>query len=309
MGSPRGDESLLARYLLGDLTEDEQVQVEDRAFADDHYLATLETVESDLIDAYVRGELNPTERMKFQSRFLPAPSRRRKVEFAYALATIVAEPHTTRPADAPRHSAWQSMVNLVRGWSPGLRLAAGMASLFCIIGVSWLVVEDAGMRSRMATLEAQHRDLQTREDTLRRQLGEEQGRAAALTAQLQKDAASVSARSFTVASLVLVPGLSRAESANEQLVLPPSAQLARIEIQLEPRDDFPRFRLELRTRGNEVLTQANVPRHGTGASAAVSFDVPASILVAGEYELTLEGVTNNGSAQNIGFYYFRVQKD
>ena len=162
-------------------------------------------------------------------------------------------------------------------------------------------------RSRMAALETQRRDLQAREDTLRRQLGEEQGRAAALTAQLQKEGASIGTRSLPIASLVLVPGLSRAESAHEQLVLQPSAQLARIEIQLEPRDDYPRFRVELRTRaGNDVLTQANTPGHRTGAGTVVSFDAPASVLAPGEYELTLKGVANNGSAQNIGFYYFSV---
>src|SRR5712692_1851911 len=120
---------------------------------------------------------------------------------AYALASIAEETHIAVPVDAPRHSAWQSVVDLVRGWNPGLRLAAGMASLLCIIGVPWLVVENTGVRSRMAALEAQRRDLQARENTLRRQLGEEQGRAAALTAQLQKDAGSVGTRPFAVASL------------------------------------------------------------------------------------------------------------
>jgi len=53
MRSDRSDERLLVRYLLGYLSEEEQVQVEDRAFADQDYLGSLEATEADLIDAYV----------------------------------------------------------------------------------------------------------------------------------------------------------------------------------------------------------------------------------------------------------------
>ena len=91
MRSERADEKLLVKYLLGNLSEEEQVQVEDRAFADADYLGALEAAEADLIDAYVRGELSQSDRRGFERRFLTSPQRRSKVEFARALATIAAE--------------------------------------------------------------------------------------------------------------------------------------------------------------------------------------------------------------------------
>src|SRR5260370_12095322 len=66
---------------------------------------------------------------------------------AYALASIAEETHIAVPVDAPRHSAWQSVVDLVRGWNPGLRLAAGMAALLCIIGVPCVVFQNTRARS------------------------------------------------------------------------------------------------------------------------------------------------------------------
>jgi len=42
MGSERVDEQLLVKYLLGNLPDTEEVQVEDRAFADANYLGALE---------------------------------------------------------------------------------------------------------------------------------------------------------------------------------------------------------------------------------------------------------------------------
>ena len=166
------------------------------------------------------------------------------------------------------------------------------------------MVQNMAMRSRMAVLESQRHDLETREQGLRRQLGEEH--SGNLAAQRQPQQSTSGA--FAVASLVLVPGLSRAETRVEALVLTPSAQIAHIEIQLEARDDYPRFRAELRTRrGEEVLTRSNLPRHRTNTGYAVSFDVPTSALAAGEYELSLKWVDHQ-AVVDIGYYYFGVRK-
>src|SRR5690348_8466855 len=95
MPSERVDEGLLIRYLLGNLNEKEEEQVEDRAFGDPDYRKTLEAVETDLIDTYVRGGLSPAERRAFEHRFLTSPTRWTKVEFARALARVADE--TGRP--------------------------------------------------------------------------------------------------------------------------------------------------------------------------------------------------------------------
>jgi hypothetical protein len=106
-----------------------------------------------------------------------------------------------------------------------------------------------------------------------------------------------------------MPGLTRAETAREQLVLSLAAQIARIEIQLEPRDDYSRFRAELRTRaGEEILTRTNLRRRQAGGAYIVSVDVPSSALAAGEYELALKGLTPNQPESDIGYYYFGVRK-
>jgi hypothetical protein len=303
------DEMLLIKYLLGDLSEEEQVRVEDRAFADADYRGALEAVEADLIDAYVRGELLPAERRGFERRFLISPQRRKKVAFARDLARVVAEAKAAESASSIRLSAWQALLRLVRGWNPVLQFAAGLAVLIFVVGSSLLAIQGVAMRSRVAVLETQRHDLQARTEELQRQLGEEQARAGSLAAQLQQQQKAGGAPVPLVASLVLLPGLSRAESRREQLVLNPSAQIAHIEIQLEPGDNYPRFRAELRTlRGEEVLIRGSLPRRRATAGYSVSFDVPASALAEGQYELALKGLLNDQSLQDVGYYYFGVQK-
>jgi len=301
---------LLVKYLLGDLSEDEQVRVEDRAFADADYRRALDAAEADLIDAYVRGELLPVERRAFERRFLISPQRRKKVAFARDLAIVAAEAKAAESETFIRLSAWQTLVRFVRGWNPALQFAAGLAALIVVAGASLLAFQYAGMRSRVAVLETQRHNLETRTEELQRQLGEEQARAGNLAAEVrQQQTAGVTPPQSLIASLVLLPGLSRSESRREQLVLNPSTQIAHIEIQLEPRDDYPRFRAELRTiGGDEVLIRGNLPRRAATSGYTVSVDVPASALAMGQYELALKGILNDQSLQDIGYYYFSVQK-
>ena len=290
MPSERIDEKLLVRYLLGELSEPEQAEVEDRAFADPAYLNALDAAEADLIDAYVRGELRESERRAFERRFFTSPGRRGKVEFARALATLASELKADETAAAVRPPFWRSLFQF--------RFAAALAALVCTAGLSWLAFQNSEFRARTAALE--------------RQLSREQGRARTLAAELQKQrepAAAAPAPTPVIAALVLLPGLSRAENRRAELVLNPGAQLAHIEIRLEVRDDFPRFRAELRSRaGEEILALGNLPVRRASAGNSVGFDVPAAALPAGDYELALKGIAPGRPAEDIGYYYFNVRK-
>jgi hypothetical protein len=296
---------LLIKYLLGKLTEQEQILVEDRAFADRNYLDALEAAETDLIDAYAHNELSQTDRRVFEWRFLTSTQRRSKVEFARALASIGAE---SEVRESP-NTGWRSFISVFRGWTPAFQLAAGMAALMCITGSAWLVFENAAIRSRVASLEAQRRDYELMEQRLRQQLDVEQRRATSHVAQSPNLQQSQATPEPLVASLVLLPGLARSGTRSDRLVLSPSIQVVRVEIPLESRDDYPRFAAEIRTRrGEEILFRSNLVKRRTGADFTVSFDVPASALTSGDYELVLKGLGGDQVTQEVGYYYFRVQK-
>jgi hypothetical protein len=304
MRSQGVDETLLIRYLLGKLNDDEQVQVEDRAFADPDYLGALEAAEADLIDAYVRGELPKSDCGAFERQFLTSSGRRRKVEFAKALIRVAAELH--EPLIPEPRWGWQIFKARFGIWHPKLQLTAGLIALVCLASGSWLVVENVLMRSRNAALESQRRDLERRHQILQQELTEERSRAANLAQPSQQRSAESAP---LISSLVLTPGISRSQSNVELLALDPSAQVARIEIELESRDEFPRFRAGLYTRvGTEVLIFGNLARRRTATGNVVSFDVPASALATGDYELRLQGLAAGQLSEDIGYYYFRVQK-
>jgi hypothetical protein len=303
------DELLLVKYLLGRLTEDEQASVEDRAFADRDFLSALDAVEADLIDAYVRGELSQEDRRAFEHRFLASPQRRRKVEFAQALRQVT-DDAPPQPSRAPEpQSSWLALWNPFRAWSPALRFAGAMGAVLCVAGGTWLAVENGSMRSRVAALETARHDLEGRTRTLQQELGQAQARADGLAALARNNTPATASRNPLMASLTLMAGPTRAESRTEQMVLDRGTQIAHIAIQLEPRDEYPRFRAEVHTRGGrEVVTFGGLARQSAGGAQSVSMDVPASALATGDYEIALKGLRDGEAPQDIGYYYFRVQK-
>lgn len=294
MQPERADEKLLVKYLLGYLSEDEQVEIEDRAFVDKTYLAQLEAAEVDLIDAYINGDLRADERRAFEGRFLTSPQRRRKVQFARDLARAAAQHTVTEP---------RSMFSVVTRWTPRFQLAGAFAAVVVVAGVSWLALQNAAMRARIAALEDNRRESESREEALRRQVAE-QKRPANMTVETDPGE-----RVPLVPALVLAPGLTRGESTIPELTLNASAQIANIEVRLEPRDEFPSYRAELLTRkGEEILAVSNLRRHQNGAASLVLLSVPVSNLASGDYELSLKGVAADRSMQDIGYYYFSVKK-
>jgi hypothetical protein len=165
------------------------------------------------------------------------------------------------------------------------------------------------VRARLADFEAERHNQQAREEALKQKVAEEEARSAGLAAQLAQKPSQRGPSVPSVASLVLLPGVSRGQANRAQLLVPSSVQLARIEVQLEARDEYPRFRAELRTAGGEdTLIRGNLRTHRSSAGRAVMLDVPASALATGEYELALKGVASRERTEDVGYYYFSVQK-
>jgi len=82
MNERGNDEESARRYLLGQLSEPEQIAIDDRLLLDDAYFQRLEMIEDELIDDYISGTLSESDRQAFSSHFLAAPERRKKLEFA-----------------------------------------------------------------------------------------------------------------------------------------------------------------------------------------------------------------------------------
>jgi hypothetical protein len=321
------NEKLIAQYLLGELPEEQQVEIEDRAFADKEYLASITAVENDLIDEYARNELSESERRRFESRFLASAERRKRVAFAKALAGVTSAAPVVetarRPVVASAGVSWrESLEAFIGGLIPVPRFAMGVAMVVLLGGSVSLVTETLRLRSQLYQMKAEN---QSRQDELQRQFESERRRSEELVASLnqekqQREQTDESLRQLSetpetpapkpvIAALTLLPGISRGAGDKPRLVLPENARLVRLNIGIEPEEPFKAYAVELRTvSGQSVWNRENLtPRDRRGARA-IGLTLPATAVKPGEYELRLKGVAEGGATEDVGFYYFTVTK-
>ena len=319
------NETLIARYLLGELSEEQQVEIEDRAFADKDYLASITAVENDLIDDYVRNELSAAERGRFEKRFLAAPERRKRIEFARALSGVMAEVPVSRRAVVQDTKSWSwrdAIYAFINGLAPTAKIAFVSAVPLLVIGAGWLFIETLRLRRELTELRVEN---QSQQNLQQQALDLERRRNQELNAQLnqekqQREQTDESLRELSeagealtpaprpvIAALTLLPGLSRGANDQPSLVLPEDARLVQIQIGIDPEEQYKKFTVELRTlSGLGVWTRENLNARNRRGVRAVGLTLPASALRAGDYELRLRGVDESG-AEDIGFYYFTVK--
>lgn len=102
---------MITAYLMGELSEPEQEQMEVRYFTDDDLFQRLLALEDDLINRYARGVMSDGERKRCERYFMKSPARRERVG-------LVSVPLGGEPAGARRLSWWRALRGLWRPKSP-----------------------------------------------------------------------------------------------------------------------------------------------------------------------------------------------
>ena len=76
------DDEELIQYVLGLLPDEATERLDEASIADDEVAAQLRSVETDLVDSYVRGQLVGATLERFESYYLMSPRRRESVREA-----------------------------------------------------------------------------------------------------------------------------------------------------------------------------------------------------------------------------------
>lgn len=116
MTDQSNDSKMITAYLLGELSEPEQEEIEVRYFTDDALFEQLLAIEDDLIDRYARGQMSDSERLRLERHFMKSPMRRKRVRFAAALLRHIG----ALAADVRRQrlSWWRELRMLLRAKGP-----------------------------------------------------------------------------------------------------------------------------------------------------------------------------------------------
>jgi hypothetical protein len=255
------------RYLLGELTESERDEAEERLLRDAGVVEELEQAEDELVEGFLGGALAPSERQRFEDHFLASPRHRRQLQAARVVRDhFLAQVAAAGPAPA-------------RGLGPALLAAAAVLVLALAAELWW---------SRHQTP---------------RPGGPPQ---ASITTTTMPGPEPPSPSEHAVV-LRLRPGqtMGAPDAARPQATLTPASETLRLELILE-RDDFDSYQARLSAAEGERWRVEHVRPLRTPEGATVVVEVPVRELGATDYRVRLFGERDGHPSPAVASYSFRV---
>lgn len=319
------------RYLLGDLAEEDATPLEEDYFADDSAFEAAELAEDEIIDAYVRNELSPEDRKRFEERLLPSPRISQRIEFAKMLAARassrrvpqrdgLAQPSPQESA-SDQKQADDPVDQISRWWNTGFwpsltfrRLAFTSLTLVLIgavvLDVDWLRIRDETKRlsASRAELEREKRDLiaennkrslETQE--LAEALKTKEAENAKLNEQLELALNKPSSPPPVISILLSIAG-SRGGGTDQSVRLPEEPAILKIRIPLEEAK-YERYFVTVKTTDDRVVSGPHqLKAHGK----TLTLQLASTRFIPDDYIVTVSGLNSSGKAEEIEDYTLRV---
>lgn len=296
------NDELLTRYLLGDLPAEQAEQLDELSVADDEFAWRLNGVENDLVDGFVRGELEGETLQKFQSVYLSSTMRRQKVEFATGLLEL--EKRAALQAAGPKRAklstgrwGWLDAISFQQ-WS----FAAAAVALLLI--AAFLFTDNLRLRRQVDQARA---NSSQHEQQLQQELDRQRAANAEVHGELDRAHGDGQDLAQLKTVSLLLPPPTRGVGPLQSVVVHPGTDLVVVLLTLES-DAFPQYRVALKDPAiqREVWHSPDLSASSAAGHKAVAVSVPAKLLQQGHYLAELTGIRRNGVTEPIGDYPFGV---
>jgi hypothetical protein len=303
------EERQMSRYLLGQLGDQEQKQLEERLMTQDDSFEQLQVLEDELIDEYLKNKLSERDREDFEKHFL-SPERRQRLRFATALRSYVATANEGKEREHSKVSLWQTFWAALRTPSPTLSYGLSLAMLAVLVGSLWMAGTIRHLNTEVARVRTEQGSLQAREQQLQRQLEEQRGHSVELEQQLllaQAQSPKVSENSSAaLVALALTPGLVRDAGTSNNLTISSDTRLVALRLELADQT-YESYRVVLQdSQGSEICILNKVKPKRLGTNPFITLTFPADILPPDDYSLKLSGASKTGEFDPLDNYRFRV---
>lgn len=287
--------NLVRRYLLGDLPEREQLQLEEAYFANHETFEQVWDWENELVDSYVRGQLTKQERDLFERNYLTTPKHQQRVAVARRLvqAADAAVVPTREIVTDTSPSWWASLMAFFS--VPQMAWGGAAALLLLTLGGWWYLRNTGGEQIARVTPQpsATASPIITTPNPV------------PTISPVAQPAPQVSptVQPAVPAILALALGGALRKSGDVQpLAIPRGTKQVRLQLPLEG-EAYSSYQIRLRSiAGAAVLNQTA----SAANKKAVMVLIPANKLSPGDYILTLSGVTSSNETEELQQHLLRV---
>jgi hypothetical protein len=176
------DEKMMVDYLLGRLPESETERLDELSIADDEFAEKLRSVENDLVDSYVRGELSGNVLDNFKSHYMQSSRRREKLAFAETFVNTI----DNSKSALPEESTVRTYRRKVFFTTPAFQWGFAAAALVILLLSGYLIFENFRLRNEIELARTNQESLKQREQELQRKLAEQHSSDIATKNELER---------------------------------------------------------------------------------------------------------------------------
>lgn len=306
----------MVRYLLGEVTDEEQARVEEQFFLDPDYLEELQALEEELIRDYLQGRLSDRERKGIEVIYLDSPELNKRVEFSRSLIGHLSRLRTARREE--QVSWWQSLLASLRLQRPAVRISLATACIIMLVAAPALLVQTVRLSNSLEQAQSERAALKQNEQELQRQLDEQRLRDDQLREQLDRlerergmledELVRLKQRQSIIVSLSM-SGNSVRSVEPKKLVIQSGAIRVRLELSVESQIEYRSYSVRLKMVGGDYIQVQISPRTKRATSGKIVIvSLAADLFTTGDYLLQLSGVTASGVEEDVEDYSFSVEK-
>jgi hypothetical protein len=321
-------EKQMIRYLLGEMSIDEQIEMETGYFTDPENFNMLQVVEQDLIEGYINNKLSASGRAKFEQHFLSTPARREQVQFFKTLTKVIPfefdQPVLAVPESIPaaafervdvgqKSSWWETIVAPFRVNKFAMGMSFAVAILILAIAGSWVLF---GTRQQSGGELANANTTASPDKATNQQKPPEQQVNGSDIKQNNQDSSVMPVApkppAKIIASFILtIPSGVRGEpligpnTAPEVLRLPSGADSVQLTVNHQDAP-YSRYRVSLQNiTGKQLWSRTDVKASRVKSGTSLLLNVPARQFSEGSYILSVS--RNNTEGEWVVFRDFLIE--
>lgn len=328
-------EAIRVRYLLGDLSEQERVDIEESYFADDNSFQELEVIEDELVDAYVHGELAGADQQQFEKLLQSSARLAGRVQFARILANRVGSMSPTPETDSvpavvaerpARSKDTQTWWQKIFGAPQAGRKFAFAGSAVVVLMASALLFAWIQLRGSSQRLERERAALQQQREALNAQSSEQNSKINQLAADLEREqnlraedqklieslrndsANETASPSRSIALLFLSSATTRGASGTGGTVtLRPGQSIVRLSILL-PADEYKSYEATITNQDKQpILSRKGLRSRRIRSTSQITFQFSATGFSSGDYFVSVSDASGLETIVGYGFRLVRAR--
>jgi len=308
MGNQAFSDEIARKFLLGQLSPEEQARIEGLAFVDRDIFDQLQVAQDELIDDFVYDELSSDEIKQFQKFFLAQPGRPQELRIGRALQkylTHIESPALVPPAEAITPPEKVSFVDWFRLRPAALAFVVTALILIAIVSL-WLVIRSRN-RGEQPSYQAKQRESSPLPTLTSSPTSSVQTSPSPAYQHTGPPTPVPRQPAESVFATVLAPSFStRSDNENPQTTVPHGP--VRFELPVIDDNRYERYQVVLREQGKVIhswsYNQLKEFSHGKG----IQIYIPADLLQRRtSYQIIVNGLSAGKESRFIHSYYFQVR--